>query len=58
MKIVIITGADSGLGFKTAKKLQKFHKYLSKFLKYIKKTKNLSKTNLINYIIQKILLIL
>ena len=45
MKTVIITGADSGLGFKTAKKLQKFHKYLSKFLKYIKKTKNLSKTN-------------
>ena len=31
MKTVIITGADSGLGFKTAKKLQKFHKYLSKF---------------------------
>ena len=36
MKTVIITGADSGLGF---------NKYLSKFSKYIKKTKNLSKTN-------------
>ncbi len=31
MKTVIITGADSGLGFKTAKKLQKFHKFPLKF---------------------------